>query len=246
MAHRTARLRSVVGIFEALTTPHGVDRYLELVNPMLTVRELRAEVTDVVHPTADSVTLTLRPTRQWRGFAAGQYVQLTVEVDGVRRTRCFSPSCSQHRADGRIELTVKANAGGLVSQHLKRHARRGLVVGLSQADGTFQLPAGRPDRLVFISGGSGITPVLSMLRTLCDEGYVGEVAFLHYSCTEADVAYLSQLRELPPHTTTSGWCWPTPSSRPAAICTASSTRRISPRRRRGTPTRRAICAARRG
>ncbi len=84
-------------LFEALATPHGVDRYLELVNPMLTVRELRAEVTDVHRSTADTVTLTLRPTRQWRGFQAGQFVQLTVDIDGVRRTRCYSPAGSQHR-----------------------------------------------------------------------------------------------------------------------------------------------------
>ncbi|MGH3261568.1 MAG: FAD-binding oxidoreductase, partial [Trebonia sp.] len=104
---RLGRL-SPLSVFEALATPHGVDRYLELVNPMLTLRELRGEVTAVHRATADSVTLTLRPTRQWRGFLAGQFVQLTVEIDGVCRTRCFSPACSQHRSDGRIELTVKA------------------------------------------------------------------------------------------------------------------------------------------
>jgi hypothetical protein len=74
-------------LFEALATPHGVDRYLELVHPMLTVRDLRAVVTDVQHTTADSVTLTLRPTRQWRGFQAGQFVEVAVDIDGVRRTR---------------------------------------------------------------------------------------------------------------------------------------------------------------
>jgi stearoyl-CoA 9-desaturase NADPH oxidoreductase len=193
MAPRSLR---AVGILEALATPHGLDRYLELVNPMLTVRELRAQVTDVVHPTPDSVTLTLRPTRQWRGFQAGQYVQITVDIDGVRRTRCFSPSCSQYRTDGRIELTVKAHPDGVVSQYLKRHARRGLVLGLSQAEGTFRLPTERPDRVLLISGGSGITPVLAMLRTLCDEGFRGDITFLHYADTEADVAHLSELREL--------------------------------------------------
>jgi ferredoxin-NADP reductase len=181
---------------EALATPHGVDRYLELVHPMLTVRELRAVVTEVRRTTPDSVTLTLRPTRQWRGFQAGQFVQIAVDIDGVRRTRCYSPSCSQHRADGRIELTVKAHPGGLVSQWLNANAQPGLVLGLSQADGSFQLPAERPDKLLLISGGSGITPVLSMLRTLVDEGHQGEVVFLHYSFTEADVAQLAELRRL--------------------------------------------------
>jgi ferredoxin-NADP reductase len=181
---------------EALATPHGVDRYLELVHPMLTVRELRSVVTDVRHTTADSVTLTLRPTRQWRGFKAGQFVQVAVDIDGVRRTRCYSPSCSEHRTDGRIEITVKAHRDGLVSQWLHANARPGLVLGLSQADGTFMLPDARPDRVLLISGGSGITPVLSMLRTLLDEGHTGEIVFLHYAFTQADVAQLSELRQL--------------------------------------------------
>jgi ferredoxin-NADP reductase len=192
----TTFVRSPLRLLEALATPHGVDRYLELVAPMLTVRELRAEVTDVRRPTADTVTLTLRPTRQWRGFRAGQFVQLTLDIDGVRRTRCYSPSCSQYRADGRIELTVKAHPDGLMSNYLVAQARPGLVLGLSQADGTFCLPDDRPDRVVLISGGSGITPVLAMVRTLCDEGYSGQIVFLHYAYTADDVPHAAELRAL--------------------------------------------------
>ncbi|MFE3291259.1 ferredoxin reductase [Rhodococcus sp. NPDC059234] len=179
-----------------MATPHQLDRYLELVNPMATVRDLRAEVTEVRRTTADTVTLTVRPTRQWAGFAAGQFVQVGVVVDGVRHTRCYSPACSQHRDDGCIELTVKAHPQGLVSRHLRRHAEVGLVVSLSQADGVFRLPAERPEKILLISGGSGITPVMSMLRTLLDEGYAGEVTFLHYADTESEVAYRGELADL--------------------------------------------------
>jgi ferredoxin-NADP reductase len=192
----TRRRLSPLALFEALATPHGVDRYLELVNPMLTVRDMRAEVTDVRRSTADTVTLTLRPTRQWRGFQAGQFVQITVDIDGVRRTRCYSPACSQYRDDGRLELTIKAHPAGVVSQHLHANAAPGLVVGLAQADGAFRLPQQRPDKVLLISGGSGITPVLSMLRTLCDEGYAGDMTFLHYGYTEQDVAHRDDLLAL--------------------------------------------------
>jgi stearoyl-CoA 9-desaturase NADPH oxidoreductase len=194
---RGARRRfSPLGLLEALATPHGVDRYLELVHPMLTVRELRAVVTSVERTTAGSVTLTVRPTRQWKGFAAGQFVQVAVDIDGVRRTRCYSPSCSQHRADGCIEITVKAHQDGLVSQYLHAHAEPGLVLGLSPADGTFTLPTPRPQKVLLVSGGSGITPVLSMLRTLTEEGYAGEIVFLHYASSEADVAHRAELRAI--------------------------------------------------
>src|SRR5207245_11042472 len=133
--------RLFTNLLETVASPHGIDRYLELVHPMLTGRELRAEVTAVHRSTSDTVTLTLRPTRRWRGFTAGQFVRVSVDIDGVRRTRCYSPAGSQHRPDGRIELTVKAHTGGLVSSYLHAWARPGLVVGLSQGGGAFTLPA---------------------------------------------------------------------------------------------------------
>ena len=181
---------------QALLTPHPVDRYLELVDPLWTLADIRAEVVSVERRTADTVTLLLRPNRHWPGFEAGQHVQLTVEVDGVRRTRSYSMACSQHRADGRIELTVKAMPGGTVSPFLREHARPGMVVHLSAPAGDFTLPAVRPDRTLLVSGGSGVTPVMSMLRTLCDEGHTGEIVFLHYAFTEADVAYRAELDAL--------------------------------------------------
>ena len=181
---------------EALTTPHHLDRYLELVNPMATVTDLRAEIVDVAHSTADTVTMTLRPTWQWTGFEAGQFVQVGVVIDGVRQTRCYSPASSEHRSDGLFELTVKAQADGLVSQHLRRNARKGLVVSLVPASGSFRLPEARPDKVLLISGGSGITPVLSMLRTLVDEKFAGDITFLHYAYSESDVPYLDELRRI--------------------------------------------------
>ncbi|SHH02298.1 Ferredoxin-NADP reductase [Jatrophihabitans endophyticus] len=185
-----------LGVLEALATPHGLDRYLELVNPMLTVRELRAVVTDVRHGSHDTTTVTLRPTRQWQGFRAGQFVQLSVDIDGVRRTRCYSPANSQYRADGQLELTVKAHPYGLVSNYLYAHAEPGMVLGLSQAGGGFTLPDTRPERTLLLSGGSGITPVMAMLRTLCDEGHQGEIVFLHYAFTAKHVSYLAELRDI--------------------------------------------------
>jgi ferredoxin-NADP reductase len=182
-------------LVEALAAPHAVDRYLELVRPSWSLHEARAEVVEVRRQTADSVTLALRPNENWKGFRTGQFVRLTVEIDGVRQTRCYSPACSEHAPDG-IEITVKAHPEGLVSGFLNQAAHTGMVFGLSQADGDFVLPAHRPERLLLISGGSGITPVISMLRTLRDEGHAGAVTFVHYAPTRADVTYRGELDEI--------------------------------------------------
>jgi ferredoxin-NADP reductase len=181
---------------DLLVGPHGIDRYLELIRPELTIRDARAEVIDVRRQTARSVTLRLQPNRAWAGFRAGQFVRVGVEIDGVRRTRTYSPASSQHRADGTFELTVTTHPDGAVSRHLREHARPGTILHLGEAQGEFVLPPRRPERLVLISGGSGITPVLSMLRTLSDERHPGEITFIHYARTGADWLYRPELETL--------------------------------------------------
>ena len=183
-------------LLEALAYPHGVDRYVELVRPLLLKREVRAEVTAVRHQTPKSVTLTLRPNENWRGLRAGQFVGVSVEIDGVRETRPYSPAGSEHAADGALELTVSTHPEGKVSRHLRDHARPGMIVGLTQAEGDFVLPDPRPERVLLISGGSGITPVMAMLRTLCDEGFAGEIGFLNYARSFELALYGAELDQL--------------------------------------------------
>ncbi len=193
-------LRSpVVG---ALTSPHGVDRYLELVNPMWVVNDVRARIVDIKRETRAGepvATITLEPSAAWRGHEAGQYVQVGVEVDGARRTRAFSVSSPESKPGDLITLTMRANPDGIVSKHLVTRAQVGDVVNLSQAEGVFTLPNPLPNQLLFISGGSGITPVMSMLRTLLRRGYGGTVTFLHYAQSPDHQIYADELAELPPN-----------------------------------------------
>lgn len=182
-------------LLDALTYPHGVDRYAEIVRPVFSLNEPRAEVIAVDAPAEEMVCLTLRPNRNWEGFRAGQFARVGVEVDGVWHTRCYSPSRSAHDPK-LIELTIRAHPHGLVSRHLRDHARSGMVVKLSDPQGDFILPDHRPERLTLISGGSGITPVLSMLRTLRDEGSNAEVIFLHYARSAGHVPYVEELQAI--------------------------------------------------
>lgn len=199
---RTLRQR-VLGseLLDLLTGPHGVDRYTELVAPTWTLGEARAKVTDVRRTTPRSVTLTLTPNDTFLSahtVKAGQYVNLTIEIDGRQHTRCYSPANAEGTAT--LELTVGRHDGGLVSNHLYEHARRGMVVGLSGAAGDFTLPAPgplTPRRILFVSGGSGITPVMAMLRTLVARGHRGEIAFVHYARTPAEACYRDELAAMP-------------------------------------------------
>ena len=188
--------RRVLGsdLLDLLTGPHGVDRYTELVAPTWTLGEARAKVVDVRRTTPRSVTLTLAPNATFTSthtVKAGQYVNLTVDIDGRRHTRCYSPANAEGSAN--IELTIGRHDGGLVSNYLYERARRGMVVGLAGVGGDFVLPAERPRRILFVSGGSGITPVMAMLRTLIAEGHRGEIAFVHYARNAAEACYREEL-----------------------------------------------------
>jgi ferredoxin-NADP reductase len=197
-ARRSPRLgQRLLGsrILDLLAGPAGVDGYLEQVRPTWTVRDCRAEVTSVRHGTPDSVTLTLRANRSWEGFRAGQFIQVAVEIDGVWRTRCYSPA-SVAGAGRELELTVKSHPEGRVSNFLIENACPGTVLPLEQASGDFHLPDERPDRVLLISGGSGITPVMSMLRTLCAEDHAGPITFLHFAPDPEHAIYRDELEQI--------------------------------------------------
>src|SRR6476619_5182150 len=119
----------------ALTSPHGVDRYLEVVNPMWAATEVRARVVDITHETSGDprvATLTLQPTSTWRGHRAGQHVQVGVEINGARRTtRCFSISSAESGPGEPFTITVRAHEEGLVSKFLVQEAMPGQIIHLS-------------------------------------------------------------------------------------------------------------------
>jgi ferredoxin-NADP reductase len=98
--------------------------------------------------------------------------------------------------DGRLAFTVKASDGGFVSRSLVHDTRVGRMLWLSAPEGRFVLPPTRPERLLLLSGGSGITPVMSILRALIDEGHRGEITFLHYARSSKALIYRDELEAI--------------------------------------------------
>jgi ferredoxin-NADP reductase len=186
---RTATSR----LTRALATPLVPSDYLDLFSPLLSRGQLRAKVIEVRPETRDATTLVLRPGRGWRGHTAGQYVRIGVDVDGVRHWRAYSVT-SPPRMDGCISITVKAMPDGLVSNHLVRRAKPGLFLQLDQATGEFVLPQRRPAKTLFVTAGSGITPVMGMLRHSLET--LTDVVVVHSAPTADDVIFAGELRQL--------------------------------------------------
>lgn len=179
---------------DLLAGPHGIDRYTELVDPTWTHRQVRARIVGVRRMTPRSVTLTLAPNRAFPGFRAGQHVNVSVEVQGRRRTRPYSLAGAE--GDRHLEITVGRHDGGVVSTYLVDHARTGMVVGLDSVGGDFTLPDTVGAPILLVSGGTGITPVMSMLRTLRARRHPGRVVVLHYARSAQDACYRGELAEI--------------------------------------------------
>jgi ferredoxin-NADP reductase len=185
------RLARVAGL---LTTPLLPADYLDVLSPLASGADLRGRIVGVRPETRDAVTLVIRPGRGWRGHTPGQYIRIGVDVDGVRQWRAYSVTSPAARPDGCLTITVKAIPDGKVSNHLVRNARVGAVIELDQAAGEFVLPAQRPGKALFVSGGSGITPVMGMLRDAGDS--LGDVVVVHSAPTPADVIFAAELSDL--------------------------------------------------
>jgi ferredoxin-NADP reductase len=153
-------------------------------------------VVDVWDETANARTLTLRPGRHWRTHRAGQHVRLGVSIGGMHHTRTYSISSPPERDDECIAITVKVMAGGRVSQHLVRNVRRGAYLPLGLPQGEFTLPDAFPVRPLFITAGSGITPIMSMLRSYAARGVLPSIVHLHYAPHPYDVIFGQELETL--------------------------------------------------
>jgi ferredoxin-NADP reductase len=189
------RLRERVGrLAELVATPLVPADYVDLIDPLRSGTDLRGRIVEVRPETRDAATLVIRPGRGWRPHVPGQYVRLGVDVDGVRQWRAYSLTSDTTRTDGCISVTVKAMPDGKVSNHLVRRARPGLVVQLDQAAGEFVLPSPVPAQVLFVTAGSGITPVMGMLRNAVAE--LEDVVLVHSSPTADDVIFAGELRAL--------------------------------------------------
>jgi ferredoxin-NADP reductase len=184
--------RRVLRAVEALTSPLLPSDYLELLNPLWSTRELRGRIERIEPETADAATVVIKPGYDWTGHKPGQHLRIGVDIDGVRHWRAYSITSEPGRADGCVCITVKHVDEGKVSPHLVRRLRAGAIVSLGGVEGDFVLPEDPPERLLFISAGSGITPIMSMLRSLERR----DAVLLHSARGPDDVIFGAELRAL--------------------------------------------------
>jgi ferredoxin-NADP reductase len=181
------------------TTSFGIyiEPIIQLLSPNWKSGKISAKITDVRHESSNIYTLVLKPSTKWRTFEAGQFIQLSTEINGSLITRTFSISSEPNyfKTDGKIELTIRSQNQGLLTPWLQTSAKAGHIVYLTQANGDFILKNHKPKKL-FIAGGSGITAIRPILKQFKNEAWFKDAQLLFYVNDRTERLFLDDLNKL--------------------------------------------------
>jgi stearoyl-CoA 9-desaturase NADPH oxidoreductase len=188
--------RGAMRLARAMTTPLVPDDYLALMNPAWSARELTGTIVRVQPETAQASTVVMRPSFRWTGHRPGQYLRIGVELNGIRHWRAYSLTSDPDHPEGLVSVTVKHVATGRMSPYFTRRAEPGSMVFLGAVEGEFRLPDSPPERSLFISAGSGVTPIWSMLRDLERRDALRDVLHIHCARAADQVIFGDYMRRM--------------------------------------------------
>jgi ferredoxin-NADP reductase len=152
-----------------------------------------ARVISMQTESPDTKTLTLKANRNWQGFVAGQHCNVSATIAGRNITRSYS--ISSDPIDGRyLQITVRREAGGLMSEHLCSDLEVGDRLELGIPFGEMLLPTPMPAHLLLLAAGSGITPMISQIRTLARIAMPTSVTLMYWEKTAADFNFTQELQ----------------------------------------------------
>lgn len=164
--------------------------------------ELLLLCVDRTDTTRDMATFTFRmvgadlaETPHTLAFQPGQFLSITLAIDGRDVQRCYSISSPPTRP-GTLSISVKRVLGGHVSNWLHDNMTEGMLISATGPMGRFTYTARPAEKYLFISAGSGITPVMSMVRSVTDTAAPINVTFVHSARSIEDIPFRDELEEL--------------------------------------------------
>lgn len=171
------------------------------------INKNRAEVVYIKDEVSGVYTLGLKIKKgiidgRWSTFKSGQYIELNIEKDGRKMLRCFSISSSpsHYIETGVIEITIRIQESGATTGWMKDNLKIRSIVNISKPKGDFTLPRDIVDetqeKLLFIAGGSGITPFRSMIYQLNKSVKSMDVNVIYYSSDVKNILFQEELSDL--------------------------------------------------
>jgi len=175
------------------TSPNAPDFAAPASPPWSSDRDETLRCVQVRQETHDVKTFVLaaQGPRSFR-YLPGQFITLELDIAGSKINRCYTLSSTPTRPD-LVSITVKRVPGGTVSNWLHDNLRPGMSLGVIGPAGEFSCFKAPAQRYLFLSGGSGVTPLMSMTRALHDLGSDADVVFVHCARSPADVLFQEEL-----------------------------------------------------
>jgi len=167
----------------------------EMIRSGLPIQRMTCEVAAITEVTHDLRHLVLRlvsPEPEEVKFFPGQYMDIA--VPGTDQARSFSMANTSAR-DGSVEFIIKVYPDGLFSRFLDRDLKAGDRLELTGPFGVFTLRDSDAD-LVFVGGGAGMAPILSLLRSMAERGIHRKATFFYGARTEPDLCFAEELRAI--------------------------------------------------
>jgi ferredoxin-NADP reductase len=181
-------------VVQSIFSPVTFDFWASHIHPTWSWERPLARVVARKIEAQDNVTLTLKPNRHAKPFLAGQHLNITAEINGIRVTRSYSPSLVPNQS-GVFSITIKRMQGGKVSTWLYEHAKVGHVFELSTPFGEMILSQTEKNH-VFLAAGSGITPFISLIRDWVAQGALGQMTLVYWAKTRAEICFVNELNAL--------------------------------------------------
>ena len=159
-------------------------------------KELTLKVAEVKQETADAITIVFDQPAEKIKYKSGQFLTLINDINGKEERRAYS-LCSSQYTDEHLAVTVKRVAKGIVSNYLADNVKAGDELTVLEPMGTFCTEPQTANRhVVLFSGGSGITPSLSILKTVLSQEEGSLVSLLYSNRDEKSIIFKNRLDEL--------------------------------------------------
>jgi ferredoxin-NADP reductase/ferredoxin len=170
-----------------------VERMIAMLHP----KTISLAVSEIIDETGSTKTFRLVPTRgALPPFQAGQYVNVFLDVGGIRTSRPYSIASSPSQT-GFYDITIRGVADGFVSSYFLEEVRVGEVFESTSPAGTFTYnPLFHGNDLVFLAGGSGVTPFMSMIREVAQRGLDRRIHLIYGSQEAKDIIFEEELSQI--------------------------------------------------
>ena len=152
-------------------------------------------IEEKIKETEDSVTLVFNPANVLASYKPGQFITLLFDLNGEKLRRSYSFSSSPD-IDSKPSITVKKIQGGRVSAYLTDQVEVGESISCIQPAGVFTLDKAKKNHLIFVGAGSGITPLISMIKSALKNNSFKKVVLIYSNRNEDSVIFKKQLEQM--------------------------------------------------